>query len=104
MHLRLNESLGTALKRFLYMYRAEIAIGFCVGAIVAMVILWMVVFSAPTPEISEDMHAPERVLKPERVQSLQEVMRGRVGDLEKVSKWKYSNPFAPRQGTSTVPQ
>lgn len=100
----LNKSLGTVIKRFLFLYRAEIALGFCVVAIAAMTFLWVVIFSAPSAEKpAEARRAPTRGLKAERVEAIEKAVQNRVSELEKVSGWQYADPFAPRQGTSTVP-
>lgn len=103
MPLRLNESLGTVIKRFLFLYRAEIALGFCLAVVAAMIFLWVVIFSAPPAEKpAEARRAPARSLKAERVEAIEKAVQDRVSELEKVSAWQYADPFAPRQGTTTV--
>jgi hypothetical protein len=90
------------IKRFLFIYRAEIALGFCLSALAAMTFLWAVIFSAPLAEKPiEARRAPARNLKTERLESVKSTVKSRVNELEKVSGWRYADPFAARQGTNT---
>lgn len=102
---RVNKSFEVKPKRFIFLYRAEIAVGFCVCAIAAMIFLWVAIFSAPASGTGQEpQHTPSRAFKPERVQAIREMVQSRIDDLEEIFAWRYSDPFAPRQGTSVVPQ